>query len=81
MVLVSNQPVEFRIKREYTSKNSGNKSFFYTFEEDSMGSFELWSQDNLPLEKGKLYKLQFDLTFFNGDRKINLKDVVPVNEK
>lgn len=42
MLLESKDLCEFRIRREYTSKNTGNKSYFYTFENDDLGSFELW---------------------------------------
>lgn len=78
MKLVSDDLCEFRIKREYTSKNTGKKSYFYTFENDHEGSFELWSNDNIGLVKGTLYQLVFDLQFFNGERRVSLKEVIPV---
>lgn len=79
MILVSKEPSEFRIKRSYTAQN-GNNSFFYTFENDEVGSFELWSKDNLALEKGKQYLLKFDLTFYQGDKRINLKGADPIGK-
>lgn len=76
MILVSEVPAEFRIKRLYTS-NNGKISYFYTFEEDKTGSFELWSNKDLNLEKGKLYNLSFNLHFFNGERRVDLVEVIP----
>lgn len=79
MELTSKTPAEFRIKRSYTAQN-GNNSFFYTFESDDLGSFELWSKDNMALEKGKMYTLKFRLSFYQGDMRINLSGVEPVSK-
>ena len=54
---------EFRIKRKYESSN-GSVSWFYTFEHADLGSFELWSKENLSLEKGKTYFLVFSMSFY-----------------
>lgn len=76
MILISEVPAEFRIKRPYTS-NNGKTSFFYTFEEENTGSFELWSNKDMNMEKGKLYTLSFNLHFYNGDRRVDLVEVLP----
>lgn len=76
MILVSKEPCEFRIKRPYMGKND-KTSYFYTFENDNMGSFELWSNKDFDLKKGSLYSLSFDLHFFNGDRRVDLAEVIP----
>ena len=67
---------EFRIKRKYESSN-GSVSWFYTFEHADLGSFELWSKENLSLEKGKTYFLVFSMSFYQGSQRINLIEVVP----
>lgn len=74
MILVSQTPAEFRIKRKYESQN-GSISYFYTFECDDLGSFELWAKDDLNLEKGKLYTLVFSMSFYQGSQKVSLKEV------
>lgn len=66
MKLVSKEPCEFRIQRTYESK-SGKTSFIYTFENDDLGSFELFSSNNLGLTKGSLYTLVFNMGQYNGD--------------
>lgn len=76
MELRSKEAAEFRIKRRYESSN-GSVSFFYTFESDDLGSFELWSKENLALEKGKTYNLVFTMSFYQGNQRINLKEVIP----
>lgn len=76
MELQSKQPAEFRIKRKYEASN-GSVSYFYTFENDNLGSFELWSKENFSLEKGKLYNLLFNMSFYQGNQRINLKEVIP----
>lgn len=75
MLLESKDLCEFRIKRSYTSKNSGNVSYFYTFENDDLGSFELWCGTNFDLKKGQKYRLQFDMSSFGGDIRYSLKGV------
>lgn len=76
MLLVSDSLCEFRIKREYTAQTNGNKSYFYTFENESLGSFELWSKDVYNLEKGKMYKLVFNLSFYQGNKRVDLVNVL-----
>lgn len=73
MLLESKDFCEFRIKRSYTSKNSGNVSYFYTFENDDLGSFELWCSKDLNLLKGHKYTLQFDMSSFGGDIRYSLQ--------
>lgn len=72
MILESKDLCEFRIRRSYTSKNSGNVSYFYTFENDDLGSFELWCGKPLDLKKGNKYKLQFDMTSYGGEIRYSL---------
>ena len=79
MVLVSQTPAEFRIKRKYESQN-GSLSYFYTFETDDLGSFELWAKENLDLEKGKLYTLVFSMSFYQGSQKVSLKEVKAIGK-
>lgn len=76
MKLKTLDTAEFRIKRKYESSN-GSVSWFYTFENDGLGSFELWSKENLSLEKGKTYFLVFSMSFYQGSQRINLIEVVP----
>lgn len=76
MLLESKDLCEFRIRRSYTSKNSGNVSYFYTFENDDLGSFELWCSNNFNLVKGQKYRLVFDMSSYGGDIRYSLKDVV-----
>lgn len=66
MKLVSSEPCEFRIMRNYESK-SGKTSYIYTFENDGLGSFELFSSNQLGLTKGNLYTLVFNMGQYNGD--------------
>lgn len=81
MLLSANEKCEFRIKREYTS-SSGKVSYFYTFENDNMGSFELWSNKSIEgLKKGDSYRLSFDLHFYQGNKQIDLVEVVPYDGK
>lgn len=72
MLLESKDKCEFRIRRTYTSKNTGKTSFFYTFENDDIGSFELWCNKDFKLEKGKFYTLQFDMTSYNNELRYSL---------
>lgn len=72
MVLESKDLCEFRIRRQYTSKNSGNTSYFYTFENDDLGSFELWCGKLFDLKKGQKYRLQFDMSSYGGDIRYSL---------
>lgn len=76
MLLESKGLCEFRIRRSYTSKNTGKVSYFYTFENEDLGSFELWASDDFKLEKGKNYRLQFDMSSYGGDIRYSLKGAV-----
>lgn len=76
MLLISDSLCEFRMRREYTSQSNGSKSYFYTFENESIGSFELWSKEVYNLEKGKMYKLVFALSFYQGNKRVDLVNVL-----
>lgn len=79
MELTTKTPCEFRLRRNYTAQN-GSVSYFYTFENESVGSFELWAKDPMVLEKGKMYNLVFNMGFFQGNQKVTLKEVIPVGK-
>lgn len=79
MELSSKEAAEFRIKRTYTASN-GSVSYFYTFENDDLGSFELWSKENLPLEKGKQYRLVFIMSFYQGNQNVKLKECISIGK-
>lgn len=75
MELTTKTPCEFRMRRSYTAQN-GSISYFYTFEHDDVGSFELWAKEQMVLEKGKMYDLVFTMGFFQGTQKVTLKEAM-----
>lgn len=78
MDFVSTEFCEFRIKRVYVASN-GKKSYFYTFENEKLGSFELWCKTDLAVDKGCLYKLVLSMSSYQGDIRYTLTNVLDKN--
>lgn len=74
MQLLTEEPVEFRRVRTSPSKSDPNKmNYYYTFEDDSEGSFQIFSRENFSgLLKGDMVNLNFATRLWDNKLQFDL---------
>lgn len=81
MILVSNDVVEFRRCVSRDGQNGTN--YYYHFEDDQNGAFQIWSKKDLAgnVKKGDNVKLTLSTRIWENELRYNLESIEVVNGK
>lgn len=81
MVLVSNDVVEFR--RCVVRDGQNGKNYYYHFEDDQNGAFQLWSKKDFTskLKKGDNVKITLVTRLWENNLNYNLDNIEVINGK
>lgn len=79
MKLVADQVCEFRRVVSRPANNGNGINYYYHFEDDDNGAFQLWSRKDFPnLQKGDLVTLVFKTRLWDNKLQFDLDEVVKV---